>query len=157
MRVVAILASHNEEVYVRACLDTYIAQGVEVYLIDNDSTDRTVEIARTYLGRGLIGIERFPRNGTYEWLPILRRKEEIADAIRADWYIHADMDEIRLPRAGRARWPGRSGRSTGRATPRSTSATSCSCPRGRSPTTSTRASWRRCAGTATWSPPTRTR
>ena len=100
MRVVAILASHNEEVYVRACLDTYIAQGVEVYLIDNDSTDRTVEIARTYLGRGLIGIERFPRAGQFELLPMLRRKEEIADAIWADWYIHADMDEIRLPPRG---------------------------------------------------------
>ncbi len=100
MRVVAILASHNEAVYVRACLDSYIAQGVEVYLIDNDSTDRTVEIARTYLGRGLLGIERFPREGRFALLPMLRRKEEIADAIRADWYIHADMDEIRLPPRG---------------------------------------------------------
>jgi len=97
MRVVAILASYNEELYIRACFDNFIAQGCEIYLIDNDSTDATVEIAREYLGKGLINIEHYPRDGVYRWHPILLRKEEIADELKADWYIHADPDEIRLP------------------------------------------------------------
>ena len=100
MRIVAILASFNEEVFVRACFENYFAQGVEVYLIDNSSTDATVEIARQYLGRGLVGIESFPRHGSYVWEPILRRKEEVAEELGADWYLHADMDEIRRPPPG---------------------------------------------------------
>src|SRR5262249_41168410 len=57
----------------------------------------TVAIATEYLKKGLIRIERFPREGVYRWEPILRRKEEVADEIKADWFIHADPDEIRLP------------------------------------------------------------
>lgn len=99
MRIVAILASYNEEVFIRATFENYFRQGVEVYLLDNDSTDGTVEIAQGYLRHGLIGLERLPRRGCFELLPQLRRKEEIADEIKADWYIHADMDELRFPPA----------------------------------------------------------
>jgi len=100
MRVVAILAAHNEERFIDACLADYAAQGVETYLIDNDSTDRTVEIATAHEGRGLIGVERMPREGVYSWRPILERKAELARELDADWYIHADPDEVRLPPRG---------------------------------------------------------
>ena len=96
MRIVAILASYNEQRFIRACLEHYLQQGIEVYLLDNDSTDGTLDIAREYLGRNLIGIERIPRNGMYVWQDILKRKEEIADRLKADWLMHADPDEIRV-------------------------------------------------------------
>lgn len=98
MRVIAILAAYNEERYIGACLEHLARQGVEAYLIDNGSTDRTVEIAERYLGRNLVGIESFPREGgVYRWRPILERKEELAATLDADWFLHADPDEIRLP------------------------------------------------------------
>lgn len=97
MRIVAILASYNEQRFIRACLEHYLQQGIEVYLLDNDSTDDTLKIAREYLGRNLIGIERIPRQGMYQWNKILLRKEEIADELDADWFMHADPDEIRIP------------------------------------------------------------
>jgi len=97
MRIVAILASYNEELFIETCLDHFISQGVEVYLIDNQSTDATVDLAQSYLNRGLIKIETQPRRGMYSWRPLLQRKEEVADEIKSDWYIHADPDEIRLP------------------------------------------------------------
>ncbi|GAB4190508.1 MAG: hypothetical protein OHK0024_31010 [Thalassobaculales bacterium] len=100
MRIVAIVGSYNEALYVRPCLDHYIAQGVEVFLIDNESQDDTVEIAREYLGRGLIGIEIMPRHGEFRLEEQLRRKEAVAERVKADWFLHADMDEIRLPPAG---------------------------------------------------------
>jgi hypothetical protein len=96
MRIVAILASYNEGRFIRACLEHYLQQGVEVYLLDNDSTDETVEIAREFIGRNLVGIERIPRDGTYKWTRILMRKEQLADELRADWLMHADPDEIRV-------------------------------------------------------------
>jgi len=98
VRVVAILAAYNEERFIGGCLDHLIEQGVEAYLIDNSSKDRTVEVASRYLGRGLIDIETFPRDeGVYKWRPILERKQELAASLDADWFMHADPDEIRLP------------------------------------------------------------
>lgn len=98
VRVVALLATHNEERFITNCLEHLIGQGVEVYLIDNCSTDRTVEIAERYLGRGLIDIETFPRaEGVYKWRAILERKEQLATTLEADWFMHVDADEIRLP------------------------------------------------------------
>ena len=70
-RVVALLATYNEERFVAGCLEHLFQQHVEVYLIDNCSSDQTVAIASRYLGRGLIGIETFPRTGMYSWRPIL--------------------------------------------------------------------------------------
>ena len=96
MKIVAILASYNEQKFIRSCLEHYLEQGIEVYLLDNDSTDDTLAIAREYLGRNLIGIERIPRQGMYQWRKILMRKEQLADEIEADWLMHADPDEIRV-------------------------------------------------------------
>jgi glycosyl transferase family 2 len=97
MRVVAILASYNEERFIANCIDHYIKHGVEVYLIDNESTDNTVEIAKTYLNNGLIKIDILKRDIYHTWSDILKLKEQIALQIKADWFIHADPDEIRLP------------------------------------------------------------
>jgi hypothetical protein len=98
MRVeaIALLATYNEERFIDGCLDHLIAQGLSVYLIDNESTDRTVELARKYLGRGLLEIETWPRDGVYRWKAILRRKEELAAQLDGDWFMHVDADEIRL-------------------------------------------------------------
>ena len=96
-RALALLATFNEERFVRACIENLIRQGFEIYLIDNESTDRTVEIARAYLGHGLIHIESLPRQGMYRWERILRRKTEIARDCKHDWVMHVDADEMRLP------------------------------------------------------------
>ncbi len=98
VRVVALLATYNEERFVGNCIEHLVGQGVDVYLIDNSSTDRTVEISQGYLGHGVIGIETFPRGeGVYRWREILERKEELALTLDADWFMHVDADEIHLP------------------------------------------------------------
>ena len=96
-RVVAILATYNEERFIGQCLAHLVANGVEAYLCDNDSTDRTVEIAKGYLERGLRGIETIPRDGTYRWRQILARKEQLAAQLTGDWFIHLDADEFLQP------------------------------------------------------------
>lgn len=96
-RVVALLATFNEERFVAGCLEHLFQQKLSVYLIDNGSTDNTVAIAERYLGRGLIGVESFPRAGIYSWRPILERKEQLAHTLDADWFMNVDADEIRLP------------------------------------------------------------
>ncbi len=90
---VAVLAVRNESVHIRRCLRDFIAEGIDVILIDNDSTDDTVPKAREFLGKGLLAIERFPWTGVYAWTEILRVKHSIIQSVRHDWVIHADADE----------------------------------------------------------------
>jgi glycosyltransferase involved in cell wall biosynthesis len=94
LQVVAIIATYNEERFIGGCLEHLFANGVEAYLCDNESTDRTVEIAKSYLGRGLVGIETIPRDGTYRWKQILARKQQLAAELAADWFLHLDADEV---------------------------------------------------------------
>lgn len=93
-RVVAIIATYNEERFIAGCLEHLFANGVEAYLCDNESTDGTVEVARRYLGHGLRGIETLPRDGTYRWRQILARKQQLAAELSAEWFLHLDADEI---------------------------------------------------------------
>lgn len=95
MNVVALLTIRNEELYLERCLDHLISQGIKVFLTDNGSTDRSLDIAKKFLGRGVIRIDHLPYQGNFEWLKVLRNKERAAGAIEADWFIHHDADEIR--------------------------------------------------------------
>jgi hypothetical protein len=97
MRVLALIATYNEERFIGGCLEHLFAHGIEAYLCDNQSTDRTVEIAARYLGAGLRAIEEIPRDGTFRWREILRRKEALATELEADWLLHLDADEVPLP------------------------------------------------------------
>ena len=99
MRALAIIAAYNEERFIGACIENLIRQGLDVYLIDNESTDNTLGIANRYTGRGLVRVEQLRREGVYCWEHILRRKAEIAASSGYDWIMHVDADEIRLPPA----------------------------------------------------------
>lgn len=97
MRIVALLASYNEERFIAGSLEHFINHGIEVYLLDNESTDRTVAIAQQFRGRGLIGLESIAHDGVFRWREILRRKEKLAATLEADWFLHADPDEELCP------------------------------------------------------------
>jgi hypothetical protein len=100
-RIVAIIAAFNEGDIIGAVLEHLIENDVDAYLIDNRSTDDTVEQARRWLGRGLIDIETFPaekgrsETSIFSWRQILERKIAIARDLPADWCIHHDADEFR--------------------------------------------------------------
>jgi glycosyltransferase involved in cell wall biosynthesis len=97
-RVVAFVPTYNESDIIPHTLRYLTAQGVDVYVIDNWSTDNTVERVREFTGRGLIGIEKFPPDGptqTYEWRQMLGRVEQLARQIEADWFVLHDADERR--------------------------------------------------------------
>ena len=94
-RILAVMTAYNEEDVIGPSIEALVSGGIEVYLIDNWSTDRTNEIASGFLGRGVIGLERFPAapTTTYEWGRLLARVERIVATVPADWYIHHDADE----------------------------------------------------------------
>ncbi len=102
-RVIALISAYNEGDIISQVIGHLSENGVETYLLDHHSTDDTVERARTWLGKGLIGIETFPEDaglptnlsGVFAWKEILRRKERLAMELGANWYIHHDADEVR--------------------------------------------------------------
>lgn len=102
--VVAFVIVFNEEdVIVPTLLDLF-EQGVEAYVIDNWSQDATYDLAREFVGRGVLGIERSPADGPPEYFDLkalLTRVEELVPVLGADWYLKHDADEAR-----RSPWPG---------------------------------------------------
>jgi len=107
-RVVAIISAFNEADVISPVIGHLVENGVDVYLIDNRSTDGTADAAKRWLRKGLLGIEQFPAEASagdgpppFDWEAILKRKEALAKELSADWFIHHDADEFR-----EAPWPG---------------------------------------------------
>lgn len=101
----AIMAVYNEADVVREAVTKLINHGVDVYLIDNASTDGTAAQVADLVGRGVVNIEtaKFFEDGreVYDWTALLRMKEQLARRLGYGWYLHVDADEIRYPP-----WPG---------------------------------------------------
>jgi glycosyltransferase involved in cell wall biosynthesis len=99
MKVCAIISIYNEEDIIEQSLNRLISSGIDIYIIDNGSTDSSGKICERYIDRGVINVERleFFENGVsvYNWTKLLRHKENISKLLDYDWFIHADADEIR--------------------------------------------------------------
>ncbi|HUB75757.1 MAG TPA: glycosyltransferase family 2 protein, partial [Solirubrobacteraceae bacterium] len=107
-RALAIMPAFNEADVIYHAIGALVAGGVDVYLIDHESTDGTAAAASPWLGRGLVAIERFPEDAGYDernrgsmvWREILRRVQEVSGEQVADWYLFVNADEFR-----EAPWP----------------------------------------------------
>ena len=74
-RVVAIISAFNEADIISPVIGHLVENGVDVYLIDNHSTDDTAEQARPWLRKGLLGIQVGPsRQAAPRKVPVLRPK-----------------------------------------------------------------------------------
>lgn len=97
--VIAIIAAYNEEDIIGRVLDHLIGQGISAYLLDDGSTDKTVQEAERFLGRGLLAVEKLSPpegdGGCFELERIMRRKQSLGEELQADWFINHDADELR--------------------------------------------------------------
>jgi hypothetical protein len=98
-RVAAIITVYNESDVFLPVIDHLNDQGVDVYVIDNWSTDGTYEQVRERLGQGVIGVERFPsqqpEKHIFDLRQILIREDAVVRELDAAWIMHHDADEIR--------------------------------------------------------------
>ena len=103
-RVVAVLTAYNEADIIRHTVRHLRDNGVGVYLINNWSTDSTLDLVLSDAGDNLVGHETFPPEGpskSFEWTRLLTRVEEVVRDLDADWVISNDADEFRF-----SPWPG---------------------------------------------------
>jgi hypothetical protein len=100
LTITAILAAYNEEDVIGAVLADLMGQGVRVHLLDQGSTDGTVEEARRVQRDGLLEVEHL-EGQDFSLARIIRRKEVLAAELKTDWIVNADADEIR-----ESPWPG---------------------------------------------------
>jgi Glycosyl transferase family 2 len=107
-RALAVMPAFNEADVIFHAIGALVSEGVDVYLLDHESTDGTAEAASPWLGHGLVRIERFPEEAGYPernrtemvWRDILRRVGEVTGEVSADWYLFVNADEFR-----EAPWP----------------------------------------------------
>ncbi len=102
-RVLAIMHVYNEADILEQTIQYLLNQDIDVYIVDNWSTDESYEIACRIKNDNpnRVFVERFPVNGykqkhKYEWYKQLERTEQISGETDYNWYIHYDVDEIRL-------------------------------------------------------------
>ncbi|WP_378126965.1 glycosyltransferase [Cohnella boryungensis] len=99
IKVAAIVTAYNEEDIIYQAIKKLLDQQIQVYVVENWSTDSTYEIVNTFHTHpGFLGCERFPANGPdshFNWKKILDRVVEVTQGMDADWFIHNDADEIR--------------------------------------------------------------
>lgn len=90
---VAILCVRNEANHIRRAINDFVSQGIDVVIIDNGSTDHTLQICSEFLGNGLLSIEHMPWKGEFDLTTQLEIKNTIVRSLNHDWVIHADADE----------------------------------------------------------------
>jgi len=93
MRILACIQTFNEADIIGYTLDHLLAQGIEPFVLDNWSTDNTVEVVHA---KG-VTCQRWPEKPDPCWSlsTHLFHVAELARRTKADWFIHQDADEIR--------------------------------------------------------------
>lgn len=100
-KVLAIIHVYNEEDVIEQTTMYLLSQGIDVYLIDNWSTDGTYEIIKKLVNnfpQRVFG-RRYPENERkdyYDWYNQLMLSENISKKLNYNWYIHYDADEYRV-------------------------------------------------------------
>lgn len=98
-KTLALVSLFNELDIIEQSVNHLLNNGLDVHVIDNWSDDggfeKVVEMSKH---DSRITYERFPETPQQEylWNLILERKQEIARAMKYDWYMHYDADEIRV-------------------------------------------------------------
>lgn len=94
LSICAVIAVRNEAQYLPTLLPILAGQGIEVAILDHESTDGSRELYTKFWGNPVVLIESLPYEGVYSQTKQLEGKQKIYDKLRHDWVIHHDADEI---------------------------------------------------------------
>lgn len=98
VRVTAIISAYNEADIIAQTVADLVRQGIAAYVIDDHSTDGTVDALGPLMTSGLVQVERSadPAGaGVFELARVLSRKEQLARELDSEWFLNHDADEFR--------------------------------------------------------------
>ena len=98
--VLAVVTTYNEADIIGQLIERLASDEIRVHVIDNWSTDATLDVVRECARGKDVTFERFPQDGPsgyFELEILLTRVEQVAQESGADWIVHHDADEIREP------------------------------------------------------------
>ncbi|MGB9707640.1 MAG: glycosyltransferase, partial [Microgenomates group bacterium] len=100
LRIASIITCYNEEDIIESTIRYYLYQNIDVFVIDNWSTDKSYKIIKNLQKKHKnIYLLKYPENNPtpiYEWKNLLKKIEQIAKNSNYNWYLHNDSDEIRF-------------------------------------------------------------
>jgi len=89
MKIIAFINVYNEEEMIGTCIKNAREQGLDVIVIDNGCTDRTITIAKS------LGVPIFEhKTEKYDVVVMITWAVSQAKRIGCDWYVLKDADEI---------------------------------------------------------------
>src|SRR5438309_2714828 len=95
MRVVAVTCVRNEIDIVEAFVRHTMAVASHLLVLDNGSTDGTLDILRALKSEGLpLDIEQDPAPGYWQWQRMTRLMHQAVATLGADWILPLDADEF---------------------------------------------------------------
>lgn len=95
MDITAIIAVRNAEKYIGNCLRQLMSDGINFYVLDNQSDDMTSNIVNSdEFSKRLVGFKEIPFSGEFDLTEQLKEKGSIIAKLDADWIIHLDADEV---------------------------------------------------------------
>ena len=92
--ICAVIGLRNEAHYLPILLPILADQGIEVAVIDHDSTDGSRDLYSAYWGNPIISVESLHYEGVYSQTRQLEAKQNIYQKIKHEWVIHHDADEV---------------------------------------------------------------
>lgn len=92
--ICAVIAARNEFPYLRVLLPMLANQGIDVAIVDNGSTDASIDLYSSYIRNPIILVEHLRYKGIFSLTEQLEAKKDICNKIKHDWVIHHDADEV---------------------------------------------------------------
>ncbi len=89
IKLSVVLATHNEEANIGKCLESVKDIAGEIIIVDGESDDKTVEIAKTFRAK-IISTPNLPTH-------FHEMKKKAIDAATGEWILQLDADEIVTP------------------------------------------------------------
>jgi len=93
IKVVAMLEVYNDDDIVEEVIQHILSEELNLVILDNGSTDKTLEICQRFLGKGVDKIFSIASN-SWELSRDLRIQYDLALTLSPDWVIRFDSDEF---------------------------------------------------------------
>lgn len=99
-RCLGLMCVYNEEDILEQTLKYHIEEGIEFIVLDNGSSDRSLQIAQSFLNKGVLSV-RSKSTETYKWAQLLNTLLSWAKEFQPDWCMLVDADTF-----FESPWPG---------------------------------------------------